>query len=231
MSVTYTKLFSSITESTVWCEPDRTRLVWITILAMADKKGRVWASIPGLANRARVPVEDCRKAIETFMAPDLDSRTPEHDGRRLDVIDGGWVLFNYSKYREMRDDETRAEQNRVAQANYRSKHSLLTVSHGKPQSAQAEAEAEAEAVKPKNKYKAKTSAQAPFVLPEWVPEEHWQAWVESRTKARKAPTDYAKRLAVLKLKNLKEQGYPPVQVLMQSAFNNWSGLFPVKEPK
>jgi hypothetical protein len=49
MSVTFTKLFSSITESTVWDEPDRVRLVWITMLAMADKHGRVWASVPGLA--------------------------------------------------------------------------------------------------------------------------------------------------------------------------------------
>src|SRR3990167_799088 len=113
MSMTFTKLFSSITESTVWCEPDRTRLVWITMIAMADRHGRVWGSIPGLANRARVPVEDCRTAIDTFLAPDRDSRTPENEGRRIETIDGGWRLLNHAKYRDMRDHESLRESKRL----------------------------------------------------------------------------------------------------------------------
>ena len=117
----FTKLFSSITESTVWCEPDRTRLLWITMLAMADRHGRVWGSIPGLANRARIPVEDCRAGIDTFLAPDRDSRTPDHDGRRIEPIDGGWRLLNHSKYRDLRDAESQRESKRVYMANRRKK--------------------------------------------------------------------------------------------------------------
>lgn len=112
MSRTFTKLFSSITESTVWCEPDRTRLAWICMLAMADRSGRVWGSVPGLANRARIPVEDARVAIATFLAPDPDSRTPDHEGRRIEVIDGGWRLLNHEKYRAIRDEETTLESKR-----------------------------------------------------------------------------------------------------------------------
>lgn len=119
MSNTFTKLFSSITESTVWCEPDRTRLVWICMLAMADAQGRVWGSIPGLANRARVPVEDARAAIACFLAPDVDSRTRDHDGRRIEEIDGGWRLLNYVKYREKRDIESTRERKRRWMANKR----------------------------------------------------------------------------------------------------------------
>lgn len=147
MSMTYTKLFSSITESTVWCEPDRTRLVWITMLAMADRVGRVWASVPGLANRARVPLEDARIAIATFLAPDPDSRSPEEEGRRIREIDGGWQLINHAKYRERRDDEERREQVREAVAKHRAKviQSNPNVSHGKPRKAQADAEAYSEA--------------------------------------------------------------------------------------
>jgi len=84
---------------------------------------------------------------------------------------------------------------------------------------------------PKPKQKGNGSAQAPFILPDWIPEEPWNAWLESRTKARKAPTAYAKRLAVLKLDNYRAEGHAPAQVLMQSAFNGWSGLFPPKEIK
>jgi hypothetical protein len=146
----FTKLFSSITESTVWCEPAHTRLVWITMLAMADRKGRVWASIPGLANRARVPMEDAEKAIATFLSPDKHSRTPDHEGRRIEPIDGGWQLLNHAKYRDMRDEEVRREQNREAQERKRAKSAeLLTVSQSQPRSAQAEAEADTEADKSK----------------------------------------------------------------------------------
>lgn len=112
MSVTFTKLFASITESTVWCESDSTRLAWITMLAMADSKGRVWASVPGLANRARISVDAARSAIATFLAPDPDSRTPDYDGRRIEPIDGGWRLLNHDKYRHIRDEESAKESKR-----------------------------------------------------------------------------------------------------------------------
>lgn len=109
MSRTFTKLFSSITESTVWCEPLATRIVWITMLAMADRKGRVWASVPGLANRARVTVEEAEAALARFLAPDHYSRTTDHEGRRIEPIDGGWRLLNYEKYRAIQDEEARHE--------------------------------------------------------------------------------------------------------------------------
>ena len=146
-NVYFTKLFTSITQSTVWCEPHTTRIVWITMLAMADKKGRVWAAIPGLANTARVTIEECEQALARFMAPDKYSRTPDNDGRRIEPIDGGWQLLNYTKYREMRDADERAAQNRAAQEAYRSKQNSLRkpeVSQGKPPSAQRERETEAE---------------------------------------------------------------------------------------
>lgn len=107
MSTTFTKLFSSITESTVWCEPSDIRIVWITMLAMADRHGRVWASIPGLANRAQVPRATTEEAIKRFLSPDPDSRTKTNDGRRIKEIDGGWALLNHGKYRAIRDTEER----------------------------------------------------------------------------------------------------------------------------
>jgi hypothetical protein len=107
MSTTFTKLFSSITESTVWFESSDIRIVWITMLAMADRHGRIWASVPGLANRAKVPVETTREAIKRFLEPDPDSRTKTNDGRRIKEIDGGWALLNHGKYRAIRDTEER----------------------------------------------------------------------------------------------------------------------------
>lgn len=82
------------------------------MLAMADQNGRVWGSIPGLANRARVPVDDARLAIDTFLGPDPDSRTSDFEGRRIEAIDGGWRLLNHEKYRAIRDEESIKEAKR-----------------------------------------------------------------------------------------------------------------------
>ena len=121
MSVTFTKLFSDITASTIWCEPERTRLVWITMLAMADRRGRVFASLPGLAHHARVPEIDAQIAIDCFLSPDRHSRTKTDEGRRIREIDGGWELINYGKYREMKDEESIRETKRNYMRNRRAK--------------------------------------------------------------------------------------------------------------
>jgi len=152
MSVTFTKLFSSITESTIWTEPDHVRLTWITMLAMADRKGRVFGSIPGLANRARVSVENCEDAIMRFMSPDKYSRTKVEEGKRIREIDGGWILINHAKYREIRDEETAKEQKRNYINNRRAKERaekmgveiVENVDRGRD-NAEADTEAKAEA--------------------------------------------------------------------------------------
>ena len=147
MSVTFTKLFSSITESTVWCEPDSTRIVWITMLAMADRKGRVWGSIPGLANRARVTIEQCENALITFKSPDRYSRTPDFEGRRIEDIDGGWILLNYQKHRAVQDDQTILESKRRYAARRRAEEKAKKVEKvevDRLELIQAEAEAEEE---------------------------------------------------------------------------------------
>lgn len=156
MSRTFTKLFSSITESTVWCEPDRTRLVWIAMLAMADHAGRVWSSVPGLANRARVPLEDVEIALDTFLSPDPYSRTPDHEGRRIEPIDGGWRLLNHAKYRQIRDEESIKESKRRyinerrAAEKVEAVEKCRTVETGVDRGrANAEADTEAEVIKPK----------------------------------------------------------------------------------
>jgi hypothetical protein len=142
--VTFTKLFSSITESTIWCEDDRTRIVWITMLAMANKNGFVFGSAPGLANRARVPVQAVRVALAKFQQPDPDSRTKDFEGRRIAEIDGGWKLLTYDKHRSIRDEEERKEYMKNLMRQKRA--AVSNVSHRKPLLAQAEADTEAEAV-------------------------------------------------------------------------------------
>lgn len=115
----YTKLFSTIVTSSIWSEDDATRIVWITMLALSNKDGEIMAAVPGLARLAGVSVEACQKAIDKFLGPDPYSRTKEEEGRRLEVIDGGWSLLNHAKYRRMASDEERKEQSAIRQQRFR----------------------------------------------------------------------------------------------------------------
>ena len=111
----YTKLFNSILASTIWRESHATRLVWITMLAMANKRGEVEASVPGLADMAKVTRLECVQALQILMAPDPDSRSQEFQGRRIEAYDGGWLILNFTKYRTRVVADERREYNRVKQ--------------------------------------------------------------------------------------------------------------------
>ncbi|MGD9729492.1 MAG: DnaT-like ssDNA-binding domain-containing protein [Nitrospiraceae bacterium] len=142
----FTKLFASITDSTIWRAPDTTRLVWITMLAMADQNGYVAASVPGLADRARVSLDACIAALESFQQPDEWSRTKDYEGRRIAECDGGWLLLNHAKYRAERAADERRDymRNLMAERRAAAKQAkplapVSNVSRCKPPLAQAEA--------------------------------------------------------------------------------------------
>lgn len=110
----FVKLYGSILESSIWFENPWTRLLWITMLAMADADGLVMASVPGLAHRARIPLDECRASLRVLESPDPDDRSGADDGRRIRVVPGGWQLVNYDRYRELRTERQVKEAERKA---------------------------------------------------------------------------------------------------------------------
>lgn len=119
--ITYAKLFSRILDSTIWREPNETRILWITMLAMADRDGSVQCTIPGLADRAKISLEQCELSLAKFHEPDKYSWSREDEGRRVRTIEGGWFLINHAKYRAMLSTEHRREQDAERQRNHRAK--------------------------------------------------------------------------------------------------------------
>ena len=146
----YSKLWSTIVTSSVWSEDDKTRIMWITMLAVTEADGHVSGSIPGMAAVARLSITDTQIAIDRLCAPDPYSRSLEFEGRRITESPGGWQILNYDKYRASRDEDERKAYMRDYMKKYRKQNSKLckpTVNPRKPPLAQAEAEAEAEAKK------------------------------------------------------------------------------------
>jgi hypothetical protein len=103
------------------------------MLAIANKHGEVQASIPGLAQIAGLPLTDTEAAVEKFLSPDKYSRTPDDQGRRIEKIDGGWLLLNHAKYRAMasKDEEKASSAKRQSAFRERQKRNArVTPSNG-----------------------------------------------------------------------------------------------------
>jgi hypothetical protein len=131
--MSYTKLFSSIVTSTIWTEDADTCKVWVTMLAIANRHGEVQASIPGLAQIAGMTLESTELAISKFLAPDRYSRTSDDEGRRIEKIDGGWILLNHAKYRAMASKDEEKSANSKRQAAFRerkARNEKVTESNG-----------------------------------------------------------------------------------------------------
>jgi hypothetical protein len=97
----FTPIFKEFTTCSMWAEKPPTRCVWIWLMLNADPEGFVPGTIPGLAVAANVSLDECREAVGKFMAPDPDSNTQAHEGRRLEKVPHGWRILNFEYWREL----------------------------------------------------------------------------------------------------------------------------------
>lgn len=108
--------------------------------------GFVPAAGRGIIVRAGFPPasKSAMAALERLGAPEPDSRSPDHEGRRLVRVDGGYVVLNFVKYRD-RDYSNATRQRRWRERNKgkaKSKDNGVTSRDNGVTVTQAEAEAE-----------------------------------------------------------------------------------------
>ena len=167
----WTKLFASITESSIWTADDKTLRVWIAMLARSNASGVVEGSVPGFASLCRMSVRDFEACVDKLTSPDPYSRTTDHEGRRLSIIQGGWLILNYTAWREKGQDK---EGSRASY--YREYRKRRPVARNIAQQSNVaritEAEAEAEADKYKdvgqNDAKQRSAVASPASDEEWL---------------------------------------------------------------
>lgn len=142
----YTKLFGSIIHSTIWQEPLDVKVVWITLLALKNRDGKVTCSVPGLAAAAGVTLEQCLGALDKFKSPDPYSSTKDNEGRRVQDTDGGWFILNHYKYQEemsledrraywaLKQRESRVRKNALnRKINRRERETMKRATEGEPE--------------------------------------------------------------------------------------------------
>lgn len=67
-----------------------------------------------------------------------------------------------------------------------------------------------------------------FVVPDWIPKETWDEFLEMRKRIKKPPTNYAKKLLVAKLDKFRSVGQDVKQVLEKSITSGWQDVFEIK---
>ena len=221
--MSFVKLHGSILHSSIWAEAHATRIVWITMLAMADENGIVAASVGGLKRAAVVSTEECKFALDVLLSPDPDSRDGT-SGERIEKVPGGWLVLNHQQYRDRRTKAQVATAERVARHRARQKGALpVTKSNGvtdhlriSPSEAEAEAEVEAE-----QKKKTRPRRSAPATKPDDVPEEVWDDWATHRRGKRATVSETALKGIV---REAKKAGMTLTEALETSISQGWQGF-------
>lgn len=99
----YTPVFNSVFTGTL-CGQYPDTAAWLFLLALADRHGVVDVTPQYISSVTGMPVADLMSCIDRFMKPDPGSRTPDNDGRRLELLHPhrpwGWRILNHAIYRE-----------------------------------------------------------------------------------------------------------------------------------
>lgn len=193
------------------------------MLAHADASGWVDIHPRAIAEEVGLTIEQVQAAIRELESPDPESRSPEQEGKRIVRMDEhrawGWIVVNYGKYRAIRSEEDRREQNRLAQQRFRearnkSKPSVSTSKQSSAQSAQGEGEVYVE--EKKQKY----DAQA-HLLSIGVEGALIKDWFAIR-RAKKLPATETAMNEILK--EVEKSGLTPADAIRECCARGWAGF-------
>lgn len=118
-------LWSMIVDSSIWSEPDSVCKIFVTMLALKDSDDVCRLNAYQLAQRSRKSEREVLEALQVLSSPDTRRiEKQDHDGRRIQSHEDGWLILNGEKYRILMQDEMRKARWRRAQAKKREKERL-----------------------------------------------------------------------------------------------------------
>jgi hypothetical protein len=218
----YTPVFRSVFDGTLHGKWPQTG-VWLALLAMVDRHGQIDRSPQAIASDIGIDVPTLLSCIAEFCEPDVMSRTRDHDGRRLELIDPerpwGWKVLNHGKYREKARLESKNAREVEAGKNKERMDYRKTAGHRRsPPDTAAD-----RPLKPNQTKQEKEGADAPFV--DGLDPKAWELWVAYRKEIRKPITKSGIPAAQ---KALAKYGADQAGVVEQAMANGWRGLFELK---
>ncbi len=224
----YGKIFGSIYDGTLaghW----EAIVTMQQLIVLSSPEGVVDMTPEAISRRTTIPLKIITKGLEFLAKPDPYSRTPGDDGKRIVLLDDhrpwGWRLVNHGKYTRLRNMEQKREADRERLSEKRRQNNdVAIVSQMSPSVADvAHTDTDTDTDTDKERKGARAVA-----LPDWLPQDAWDGWLEIRRKNRAPNTPRALRLAINELARLKASGQDVTAVLEQSTLRGWRGVFEVK---
>ena len=119
----YVKIFSGILDSSI-ADNRQLRHFFMDILLCSDGDGNVIMTKNAICRKIRASIEEVEWGLDELQKPDSESKTPEHEGRRLIPLEGhgyGWKIVNYEHYRDIKSDRQRREETAERVRRFRAK--------------------------------------------------------------------------------------------------------------
>lgn len=99
---TFAPLFSTIVDSSLWCEPDHVVKVFLTMMAKKDADMVVRGSAFNIAQWAKKTEAETLDALKILSSPDTRRIEKQlFEGRRIERVEDGWLILNGKFYREL----------------------------------------------------------------------------------------------------------------------------------
>ena len=214
----FAKVFTQIFDSSIVEKPE-VRFTFTDLLTLCDVDGVVDMTHEAIARRTNRPLAVIQETIAELEGPDPRSRTKDFDGARIkrldDHRDWGWLIINYSKFRQIASEEQRREKTLARVHKHRKVKPLQSVTLCNARNAmqkQREKEMELE-------YPADAGPEFKAVF---------EKWITARKGIGKKPKDWS----VLFNAQLAWIGKQPQadweEIISQSIRNGWQGLFELK---
>ena len=217
----YGKIFDSIYEGTLYGQWEAL-VTFQQLIVLCDADGMIDMTPQAIAARTSIPLKIIQKGIKILEAPDPFSRTPDEEGRRIELIDGhrpwGWHIVNHEKYRAMQDAEITRAQTRERVRKHRAARGGVTVTDGNASKRHTDTNTDTD-----TKDKSEVA-----VLPPWLPLEAWKPFLEMRRKKKIANGARALNMLLTELERLKSLGFDPAAVIDQSTLKGWTSFYPLK---
>lgn len=241
----FVKLDCGMLDSTIWVDREA-RELFVTALLMATPHeirepmetiqvdslepggytvpvgwyGFVHAAGTGIIARAGMDKEDGIEALGRLSSPEDESRTPDHGGRRMVRVNGGYVVLNFDKYRQK--DHTGAERSKRYRERKQEESRVTKVTSRVTPRSVTQAEVRSQKTEATPKKKAAPVAVAPPLPHGSIFAEAWEAWQDHRNEIKHPlkPTMAKAQLKRLGAMSEKEA----VEIIQHTVEMGWQGL-------
>lgn len=205
------------------------KAVLMALADFANDNGEAWPSTAAIAERAEMNVKTVITMLARLERKGLIADTGKRVGRTAQVK--RWVLGPGLEGANDDDDDTppadpaSTSGNGIAGEDGRKRKPSVSSLKA---TRKRVTEAVRESLSSGNKFPSESRGRAmKDDLPDWLPQSAWQSFTGMRREKGRPVTRCAVRLLVARLASLRQAGHEPAAVLLQSAMNSWTDLYPV----